>query len=200
MRLPSFLLALLAVCIAAMLFAAGCTSTPPTNATKTPTPAGTGTLVPTVPPTSVATGNATGIPTANMTGNMTLPTVNATGNVTPVSLNASFVNATWRWVARAGSESITVSSPDKYTIAFNTNGTYALKADCNTGSGNFTVNGTKVKISPGTLTKAYCGDNSLDRSLIAALDQVTAFEMDAQGRLVLLMVNSNERLVFQKVV
>jgi heat shock protein HslJ len=137
--------------------------------------------------------------TLGQTGDRMVFSVNQTKLAIP-TVNASFVNATWRWIARAGSESIFVSSPDRYTITFDKNGTYGIKADCNTGSGNFTVNGTKVKISPSTLTKAYCGDKSFDKGFIAALGTVTAYEMDAQGRLVLLMVNAKERLVFQKVV
>jgi heat shock protein HslJ len=118
-----------------------------------------------------------------------------------MNITAPFVNASWRWIARAGSESYSVPSPDRYTIKFNTTGTYAIRADCNNGTGNFTVNATKLKISPPTMaTKTYCGDASLDRKYIAALGQVTSYQVDASGRLVLIMVNQNERLTFTKVV
>ncbi len=133
-------------------------------------------------------------------------TLNATGNkmvfssasATPI-VAAPFVNSTYRWVARSGSQSISVPSPDRYTIRFNANGTYALRADCNNGTGNFTVNATKVKINPANLTKTYCGDASLDKTYTAGLGQVTSYEIDASGRLVLIMVNPNERLTFTKV-
>jgi heat shock protein HslJ len=182
MRTGSLLLAALALIAAAMLVAAGCTTTPPTNQTT--------------PATTAPAGNTT--PTVNATVNAT-PTVNATVNVTPVAnITAPFVNATWRWIARSGSESIQVSSPAQYTIAFNKTGTYSIKADCNNGTGNFTVNGTKVKIMPANLTTKYCGDQSLDKKFTTSLYQVTGYEMDAQGRLVLVMVSNNERLTFTK--
>ena len=185
MRISSILLALLVVFVAAMLVTAGCTSTPTTNAT----PAAT---------TAAGTPSSTGAPTADITGNETaIPTVNVTANQTAApSVNTSFVNATWAWVARAGSEPVTVTSPDRYTVHFNVNGTYALRADCNNGTGNFSVDGKKLKLAPANLTEVYCGDKSLDQDLVTALGRVTAFETDAQGRLVLLMTSSNERLVF----
>ena len=192
MRTGSLLLALLALLAAAMLVTAGCTSTPPTNqtTTTTATPAGTGT------PDLTPGANVTGEPA----GNVTPANTSVTNTTAPGNVAASFANATWRWIARSGSESIQVPSPDRYTIAFNSNGTYAIKADCNTGVGNFTVNATKVTISPANRTKAYCGDASLDKKLLPALAKVTAYQTDASGRLVLVMVNPNERLTFEKVV
>ncbi len=188
MRTGSLLLALLALLAAAMLVTAGCTSTPPTNQTNTTTtaPAGTGTPDLT--------------PGANVTGNVTPANTSVTNTTAPVNVTAPFVNSTWRWIARSGSESIQVPSPDRYTIAFAPNGTYAIKADCNTGSGNFTVNASKLTVAPPVMTEAYCGDNSLDKNLLPALAKVTAYQTDASGRLVLVMVNPNERLTFEKVV
>jgi heat shock protein HslJ len=122
-------------------------------------------------------------------------------NTTPVgNITAPFVNATWRWIGRSGSETIQVPNPNQYTIAFNATGTYAIKADCNVGSGNYTLNGTKLRINQGALTRAYCGDNSLDRTYLASLGRVTSYVMDASGRLVLIMISPNERLIFEKVV
>ncbi|HOT94739.1 MAG TPA: META domain-containing protein [Methanoregulaceae archaeon] len=188
MRIPAILLAPIAVLVAAMLMTAGCTGTPPANAT----PAAT-----TVAGTAAATATPTAGPAANETA---VPTVNVTANQTSAaSVNASFVNATWAWIARAGSEPVTVTSPDRYTVRFSANGTYALRADCNSGAGNFSVNGTKIALGPATITQVYCGDRSLDQAFLAALGGVTAYETDAQGRLVLLMTSPNERLVFRKV-
>ena len=109
-----------------------------------------------------------------------------------------FVNATWQWIAQAGSDPVQVPAPSRYTIAFASNGTYAIRADCNTGSGTFSANGSKVTMAPPALTLMYCGDDSLDGRFLAALSAVTGFEMDAQERLVLYMANPAERLVFEK--
>ncbi len=119
---------------------------------------------------------------------------NATANI-----SAPFVGANWRWVGKSGAETITVPNPNQYTIAFNATGTYAVKADCNVGSGNYTLNGTKLRINQGALTKAYCGDNSLDRTYLASLYRVTSYIMDSQDRLVLIMISPNERLLFERI-
>ncbi len=143
----------------------------------------------------------------SLTAGKLVLTLNETGNQlvfssasTAPTVSAPFVNSTYRWIARAGSQSVSVPSPDRYTIAFAQNGTYALRADCNNGTGNFTVNGTKVKINPANLTKTYCGDQSLDKTFTSSLGQATGYEYDAAtGRLVLIMVSNNERLTFTKV-
>jgi heat shock protein HslJ len=125
---------------------------------------------------------------------MVFSAANATANV-----SAPFVGANWRWVGKSGSETITVPSPNQYTIAFNATGTYAVKADCNVGSGNYTLDGTKLRINQGALTKAYCGDASLDRTYLASLYRVTSYVMDSQDRLVLIMISPNERLLFERI-
>ncbi len=56
------------------------------------------------------------------------------GSVMPGNVTAPFANMTWHWIARSGSESIRVPGPDRYTIAFAPNETYAIRADCNTGA------------------------------------------------------------------
>jgi heat shock protein HslJ len=125
---------------------------------------------------------------------MVFSAANATANV-----SAPFVGANWRWVGTSGSSTVTVPNPNQYTIAFNATGTYAVKADCNVGSGNYTLDGTKLRINQGALTKAYCGDASLDRTYLASLNRVTSYVMDSQDRLVLIMISPNERLLFEKI-
>lgn len=118
---------------------------------------------------------------------------------TPV-INASFVNKTWYWTGMTQtmpSKEVAVSNPKQYTVVFAENGTYAVKADCNTGRGNFTLEKTVLKISKPTLTKAYCGDRSSDRDFLDGLSRVKAFQTDSTGRLILTMENPNNRMVFK---
>ena len=118
---------------------------------------------------------------------------------TAPTVSAPFVNATWRWLGRSGSETVQVPDPDSYTIAFNATGTYDLRADCNTGGGTFTVDGAKLNISLPRLTRMYCGDDSLDNQFVTALELVTGYQMTGQDRLVLYLANPTERLSFGKV-
>ncbi|KAF5057028.1 META domain protein [anaerobic digester metagenome] len=124
---------------------------------------------------------------------------NATVEEAPV-INASFVNKTWHWTGMTQtmpSKEVAISNPNQYTIVFAENGTYAVKADCNTGTGNFTLEKTVLKISKPSLTTAYCGDRSADRDLLDGLSRVKAFQTDSSGRLILTMENPNNRLVFK---
>lgn len=117
-----------------------------------------------------------------------------------VTVNASFVNKTWRWTgltATMPASEVRVSNPNQYTINFSSNGTYAIKADCNSGMGNYTLNKTVLKISTPTLTKVYCGDSSLDKSFLAGLTRVKSFQTDANGGLVLTMENPTNRMTFK---
>ena len=187
MRTGSILI-VLTLLAAAMLVAAGCTTVPPTNQTTATTTAPAGTLTPA----------ETMTPAENATANVT-PTNTTAPNVTPMAnITTPFVNGTWQWIARAGSESFQVSNPSRYTIAFSPNGTYAVQADCNTGSGNFTVNGTKMTIDAPVVTLKFCGDSSLDSEFLSALLEVSGYQMDSQGRLVMLLVNPTERIIFAK--
>jgi heat shock protein HslJ len=52
--------------------------------------------------------------------------------------------------------------PKKYTIIFNTDGTFEGQADCNAISGTYSQeNGFTITLGPSTL--AFCGEDSLDQ-------------------------------------
>ncbi|NLX50264.1 MAG: META domain-containing protein [Methanospirillum sp.] len=183
MRTSPLLLILLAVVTAAMLVVAGCTTTPPSNQTTVPTTSPDGNETPALTPSDTVTEPNTTVP------NETQEAENIT---------APIVNSTWRWIAGVGDEPVQVSNPSRYTIAFDANGTYAVRADCNTGRGNFTVENATLAISPATLTDVYCGDASLDKTYLESLERVTSWQFDARGRLLLIQGTAFDRLVFEK--
>lgn len=188
MYLPSLPPALLAVLAVAMLVAAGCTTTPPTNATSTPTPAVTD-----VPD---ATDGTTPIMTGNETQNETVaPATSATG--TPTAAPATLTNTTWQWQAlEAGSNRTVIDDRAQYTVVFRPNGTLAFRADCNTGTGTFTVNGSALNLAPGAITLAYCGEKSKDQLFLASLMRATAYEIDDSGNLLLTLDEPGTTLLF----
>jgi heat shock protein HslJ len=69
----------------------------------------------------------------------------------------------WQWSAMTekvpASQSV-VSDPQNYTIEFKSDGTYALKADCNSGSGSYTTSGSSLTINAGPMTLVACGPDS----------------------------------------
>ena len=171
----------MALMAAAMLISAGCTSTPPTNQTNTTatTPAGTG--------------------AADRRCDHVMPTTNVTGNVTPngTVVIPAFMNTTWQWNAlEVGANKTVINNSASYTVVFRPNGTYSLKADCNTGAGNYTVNGTALNLSPAAVTLAYCGEASKDQLYLSSLMRTTSYTIDRTGNLILTLEQPNNRMVF----
>ena len=89
---------------------------------------------------------------------------------------------TWRWVssttAAPASQSV-VPDPLSYTITFNSDGTYAGKADCNQIAGSYTVSGSSLTIEAGPSTMAFCGEGSLDQVFVAGLLSTTTYKINA---------------------
>jgi len=73
--------------------------------------------------------------------------------------SSSLTGHTWQWTAATekvpASQSV-VPDPQNYTIEFKSDGTYAMKADCNTISGAYTTSGSSLTIQPGAGTLVAC--------------------------------------------
>ena len=89
---------------------------------------------------------------------------------------------TWRWVASTtaapASQSVT-PDPENYTITFNSDDTYAGKADCNQIAGDYTVSGDSLTINAGPSTMAFCGEGSADQQFLAGLLSTTTYKINA---------------------
>jgi len=82
------------------------------------------------------------------------------------SSSGGLTGKTWQWTAMTekvpASQSVN-PDPSQYTIQFNSDGTYAMKVDCNQGSGAYTTSGSSLTIQPGPMTLVACpGAGSLD--------------------------------------
>ncbi len=70
---------------------------------------------------------------------------------------------TWQWVGFSdpvnGPQEI--SQPERYQMTLNDDGTLTLKADCNTVSGAYTLDGANIEIVLGPTTLAACPEDSL---------------------------------------
>ena len=63
-----------------------------------------------------------------------------------------------------------------YTIAFNTDGTFNAKADCNQVAGSYTTSGSSsLTITPGPSTLAFCGEGSFGDIYVHALSTATSY-------------------------
>lgn len=110
------------------------------------------------------------------------------------------IDIEWQWSGLTetlpASQSV-VPDPENYTITFNSDETYSIKADCNIGSGSYTLEGNTLTIAPGPITLAYCGPDSLDTQYLSLLSNVTTVTMDDDG-LVLGTGESGDRMLFVK--
>ena len=86
-----------------------------------------------------------------------------------------------------------------FSLVFQSDGIVSVKADCNQGSGTYTLSGNQISIGPISITAAYCGDDSLDGVFLESLESVTVATLE-NGRLVLSTEDGSLRMVFNAAV
>ena len=86
------------------------------------------------------------------------------------------VDITWKLetVARVGSALVTVPNPEQFTIRFETNGTASVRADCNSCSGRYVLDGSSISIQTLACTRVACPTPGLDQLYTSALENVRA--------------------------
>ena len=116
-----------------------------------------------------------------------------------VSLD-EIIDIEWQWSGLTetlpASQSV-VPDPENYTLVFKSDGRYLIKADCNVGSGGYTLEGNDLTLAPGPMTRAYCGPDSLDNQYLSLLSNVTTVSMD-NDQLVLGIGENGDRMLFVK--
>lgn len=83
----------------------------------------------------------------------------------------------WQLV-RIQSMDDTVQEPDergKYTLQFGDDGTVAIRADCNRGTGGWTSEGSSLAFGPLATTRAMCPPGSLHDAYITQLSYVRSY-------------------------
>jgi len=96
------------------------------------------------------------------------------------------VDITWKLesVARVGSALVTVPNPEQFTIRFETNGAASVRADCNSCSGRYVLDGASISIQTLACTRVACPTPGLDQLYTSALENVRA-QTVANGSLIL---------------
>ena len=143
--------------------------------------------------------NANGV-TLDEDGNPTVTTADG-GSATFVNVGPAEVPATetaaqevdlldtvWQWTAHvdAAATATAVANPERYTLAFLDDGTYAFVADCNSGSGTYTRDGETLTLLPGAMTRVACEAGSLSNDFVAFFDQVVSYTFEGDGLLLTL--------------
>jgi heat shock protein HslJ len=88
-----------------------------------------------------------------------------------------------------------VPDPQNYTITFNTDGSVAIKADCNSVTGNYKIDGSKITITLGASTLMACGDASQDTIYLASLSKVNSYAVE-NGQLQLMFPDNGGKMDF----
>lgn len=77
---------------------------------------------------------------------------------------AGIVGPVWQWEQTLDSDGKKVgpADPKSYTVQFLENGTLAIKADCNSKGGSYSIKGDKLSITITHSTRAACPEDSLE--------------------------------------
>jgi heat shock protein HslJ len=141
-------------------------------------------------------------------GNDTILEDNVTpvnGDTEAVSINISeenivdMRNIEWQWTGLDGEgpgSQLQVPDPENYNIVFLEDGIYYFRADCNTGSGDYTMEGSSLTLGPGMMTLVACGEESLDSEYLASLANVTSASIE-DGQLILYLEEQESRMIFK---
>lgn len=97
------------------------------------------------------------------------------GDAGELHLVPSLVGVVWEWQEFAGgnAERIAPDDPGNYTIAFDSESRFTLQADCNVGSGTYTVDGATIDLTVGPLTRVACPSGSLSDQFLGNLEDTT---------------------------
>lgn len=118
----------------------------------------------------------------------------ACGSAAPNEL----LGTTWEWqqlieTSPAGQSAILGS--ENYTIVFNKDGLYNVKADCNVLAGEYKVTKDSLTLLPGPSTLAECGPESSYNQYVTLLAQVDGYKLEG-GRLILTFGDGAGQMIF----
>ena len=112
---------------------------------------------------------------------------------------AEFADAEWQWqeFQSMDGSATTVPHPENYTLLFQADGTVRIQADCNRGSGSYSVEQAILSISPGPLTRAACPPDSLSDRYLELLGFVASYAIE-DGELYLSLMADGGLLRFSR--
>jgi heat shock protein HslJ len=87
--------------------------------------------------------------------------------------------SSWQWV-QTQMNNDTLTTPDNaanYTVSFNGDGSVSVQADCNSGAGSTTVDGSSISIGPLVTTTAACPAGSQSDTFLMQLQSARTFIM-----------------------
>lgn len=117
----------------------------------------------------------------------------------PISAD-SITSIEWQWTSFRDSDSpdnqITVPGPENYTLALFADGTYYIKADCNSGSGTYTLEGNNLTLGSPVTTLVECGPDSMSGEYLSLLPTVEKASIE-NGQLILYPGVEGDKMFFE---
>ena len=110
------------------------------------------------------------------------------------------VGITWQWVGLTQAQPAgqpAASDAQNYLLLLNKDYTYAFKAECNTGLGQYTASGSSLTILPAPITLTDCGPQSLYAQYMQLLGNVASYATEGD-QLVLTLKNDGGRMTFAR--
>jgi heat shock protein HslJ len=88
----------------------------------------------------------------------------------------------WHWVEFSNPVEgpQTIEQPEQYQATFDTDGTVAIKADCNSASGTYETEGSSITIEIGPMTLAMCGPESLSDAFVQNLGAARIYRIEGK--------------------
>lgn len=105
------------------------------------------------------------------------------------------VGPTWQWTGlteNAPKHQSAVPDPENYTLAFQDDGNFNAKADCNQVSGSYEADGDSLTLQPGPSTLVACPEGSLGDQYVALLHAFDAYSIDGDQMTVQLAADAGE--------
>ncbi|MHB1133098.1 MAG: META domain-containing protein [Chloroflexota bacterium] len=113
---------------------------------------------------------------------------------------SGLVGTTWTWQRFVDSEekdSFLIPYPAAYRLELLSDGKYLVQADCNTGSGSYVLEKSRLDLNAGPMSQAECKTGSRSSQFIAMLGQVATYELQADVLRLNLEMDGGD-LVFSK--
>jgi heat shock protein HslJ len=111
----------------------------------------------------------------------------------------SLTGIVWKWqqTLLGDGQTAVPDNPDRYTIAFQPDGSLAIRADCNRVGGNYTIEETSLTIETTFSTRAMCPPDSLDQTFLKHLNAAAIYFM-RQGALFIDLQADSGAMEFSK--
>jgi len=113
--------------------------------------------------------------------------------------NTHITNIVWKWARFEDTSKVhnfAIDDPNQYTLILLSNGSYRVKADCNRMQGQYSMEGSRIKIAQGAATLAECGAGSRYADYLRHLSGTVSFDLQGNTRVLKLMTDGG-RLVFE---